>query len=61
MHYRDNIRPWSIFACLISGHNVCVARFRKRSDADAYARILRQLSPDRNFQVVFDRQEITQG
>ncbi|MEH1786387.1 MAG: hypothetical protein V7L23_12570 [Nostoc sp.] len=39
--YQDNIRPWAIFQRLPSGSNDCVARFKKRSDADAYMSILR--------------------
>ncbi|BAY16900.1 hypothetical protein NIES21_27340 [Anabaenopsis circularis NIES-21] len=54
MSYRTEIRPWAIFNCRLSG-NICVARFRTRSDADAYMTILRQLSPSGNFEVVFDQ------
>jgi hypothetical protein len=53
MTYRDEIRPWAVF----SRHgmkNICVARFRTRSDADAYMSILCRLSSS-NFVVVFDQ------
>ncbi|MBN3897353.1 MAG: hypothetical protein HWQ41_19355 [Nostoc sp. NOS(2021)] len=52
MTYYDNLRPWAIFQRLPSEHNVCVARLRTQSDADAYASILRQGGG--SFQVVFD-------
>lgn len=41
MQYRDEIRPWAVFKRQPSGGNVLVDRFRSRSDADAYASILR--------------------
>jgi hypothetical protein len=51
--YQDEIRPWAIFRCRETG-NICVARFRKRSDADSYLSLLRRLTPG-NFVVAFDR------
>lgn len=55
MSYRTDLRPWAIFSCRLTG-NICVARFRTCSDADAYMTILRRLSPNGNFEVVFDRE-----
>ncbi|WP_017314931.1 hypothetical protein [Mastigocladopsis repens] len=49
-------KPWAVFRCL--SYNVCVARFRKRSDAEGYASILRQNNPNAVFQVVFDLEPI---
>lgn len=54
MTYRDEIRPWAVF----SRHglkNICVARFRSRSDADAYLSILSSISSG-CFVVAFDQQ-----
>ncbi|MHC5740247.1 hypothetical protein [Nostoc sp.] len=61
MSYRDDLRPWAIFQRLPNSENVCVARLRTRSDADAYTSILRQGGG--KFEVVFDHQpqEVTQG
>ncbi|MBD2435836.1 hypothetical protein [Nostoc sp. FACHB-110] len=53
MTYRTELRPWAIFRCRVSG-NICVARFRSRTDADAYMSILCGLSPGEIFEVVFD-------
>lgn len=60
MTYRANLSPWAVFR-YHSPENICVARFRKRNDADDYLRILRQLTPKGNFQVIFDQQQITPG
>ena len=54
MTYRDELRPWAIFQYLPNAHNVCVARLRTRSDADAYASLLRQGGG--RFEVMFDKQ-----
>ncbi|MEH2445801.1 MAG: hypothetical protein V7K18_08455 [Nostoc sp.] len=54
MNYRDELRPWAIFQHLSDGHSFCVARLRTRSDADAYASLLRQGGG--KFEVMFDRQ-----
>jgi hypothetical protein len=34
---------------------VIVDRFRRRSDAEAYLRVLRQINPDAIYEVIFDR------
>ncbi|BAT56391.1 hypothetical protein NOS3756_53960 [Nostoc sp. NIES-3756] len=54
MTYRDEIRPWAIFRC--GDKNICVARFRTRSDADSYMSILRRMTSGK-FVVAFDQQE----
>ena len=60
MTYRDEIRPWAIFQCLPGGQNICVARLRSRTDADAYTSLLRQGGG--KFEVLFDQvQEVTPG
>ncbi|MBD2503148.1 hypothetical protein [Anabaena azotica] len=53
MTYRDEIRPWAIYQVMPDCQNVCVTRLRKKSDAEAYASILRQGGG--SFQVVFDQ------
>ncbi|WP_224091069.1 hypothetical protein [Nostoc sp. MS1] len=58
MTYRDEIRPWAIFQCLHTGENICVARLRSRTDADAYASLLRQGGG--KYQVMFDHPVVNQ-
>lgn len=55
MKYQDSLRPWAVYRCRVSG-NICVARFRTRSDADAYMSILHRLTPSTIFEVVFDKE-----
>ncbi|MCC5623257.1 hypothetical protein [Nostoc sp. CHAB 5715] len=59
MTYRDGLRPWAIFERMPNGKNVCFYRFRTRTDADAYASLLRQGGG--NFEVVFDQQLVGLG
>lgn len=60
MSYRDEIRPWAIFSCH-GFKNICVARFRTRTDADSYVSLLRSVSSG-HFVVAFDQQsEVVQG
>jgi hypothetical protein len=55
--YRTALSPWAVFRCLSPATNICVARFRKRNDADEYIKIIRQSIPEATFEVVFDKQE----
>jgi len=55
MDYRNALTPWAVFRCLPSAQNICMARFRTRRNAEEYQRILRQLTPGGNFEVVFDQ------
>lgn len=62
MAYRNEIRPWAIFRVMPNAENECIYRFRTRSDADAYASILRQGGGV--FLVMFDQpqpQSVNQG
>ncbi|HLP89251.1 MAG TPA: hypothetical protein VK184_11760 [Nostocaceae cyanobacterium] len=52
MNYRTKLSPWAIFR-LRTPVNICVARFRSRTEAEEYLRVLRRLSKER-YQLVFD-------
>jgi hypothetical protein len=49
---QDHARPWAIFQCLPGEITEVRARFKKRSDADAYMSILRRSGGI--FEVAFD-------
>ncbi|NEU77455.1 hypothetical protein PI95_034610 [Hassallia byssoidea VB512170] len=59
--YKPNANPWAIFRCFEPTRQVCVARFRRRSEADGHIKTLRRMIPDASFQVVFDSQGDNQG
>ena len=42
MTYQDELRPWAIFQHLPTGENVLAVRLKTRTDADAYASLLRR-------------------
>jgi hypothetical protein len=52
--YKANINPWAIFRCFEPTKHVCVARFRRRSEADGHIKTLRRMIPQGRFEVVFD-------
>jgi hypothetical protein len=52
--YKANMNPWAIFRCFSGTKHVCVARFRRRSEAEGHFNSLRGMIPDGSFQVVFD-------
>ncbi|MBO1058465.1 MAG: hypothetical protein HEQ27_18915 [Dolichospermum sp. JUN01] len=53
MTYRDKLNPWAVFRLQPSLHHVCVARFRKKSDAEHYESLLRRVNNEVNYEVVF--------
>ncbi|NJR60876.1 MAG: hypothetical protein HC769_19850 [Cyanobacteria bacterium CRU_2_1] len=52
--YYDRLHPWCIVCCLPNAQTVVVDRFRRRSDAEAHLRVLRQINPDAIYEVIFD-------
>jgi hypothetical protein len=52
--YHDRLKPWVVVLLLPQMQRVDVARFHRLVDAEGHAQILRQLSPDRQYQVLFD-------
>jgi hypothetical protein len=54
MSYYDQLHPWCIIQLLPNAQTLTVARFRRRNDAIAYLRVLQQLSPTANYQLLFD-------
>lgn len=54
MSYRDQLQPWCVVRFLPDARSIVVARFRRRSDAEAHQRILRQILPTATYSIVFD-------
>lgn len=54
MSYRKRLQSWAVIRLLKDMQRITICRFRKESDADGYAKALRQLTPDGKFLVVFD-------
>lgn len=54
MTYRDKLKPWCIIRHLPEMQRMVVARFGRRSDAEAYMKIIRQLLPNTSHKVIFD-------
>ncbi len=54
MAYREQITPWVVVRLLPNFRHIDVARFYKLADAEAYARILRQLNPTLKYTVMYD-------
>lgn len=52
--YQQQLHPWCLIQQLPKMQNREVARFRRRNDADAHQRVLRQLVPSANYTIVFD-------
>ncbi|MEM8503367.1 MAG: hypothetical protein AAF716_09470 [Cyanobacteria bacterium P01_D01_bin.1] len=52
--YQRKLYPWCLVQHLPKMQNRTVARFRRRNDADAHQRILRQLIPLAQYTIVFD-------
>jgi hypothetical protein len=54
MTYRDKLNPWCIIRPVSSVQMRIVARFRRRSDAEAHLQVLKRLMPDVPFEIMFD-------
>lgn len=54
MSYGERLQSWAVIRHLKDMQRSTICRFRKESDADGYAKVLRQLTPDGKFFVVFD-------
>lgn len=56
MSYFEQLYPWCIVRSLPNLRQLIVARFRRRSDAEAHLRVIRRLIPHVTYQIVFDAQ-----
>jgi hypothetical protein len=54
MSYQDKLTPWVVNKLLPNMKQMTVNRFRRRNDADAYLKMLKQMNPTAQFSVTFD-------
>ncbi|MGH7999921.1 MAG: hypothetical protein ACREPR_10955 [Brasilonema sp.] len=54
MTYLDKLNPWCIIRLQRNMQNQVVARFRRRSDAEAHLQVLRRLIPNVSFTLIFN-------
>jgi len=54
MSYKTQLFPWCIIRPKANIQQIIVARFRRRSDAEAHLQILRQLLPTAPHTIIFD-------
>ncbi len=54
MIYRDSLSPWCVIQHLSKLQYALIVRFRKRNDAEDYARALRRINPAIVYEIVFD-------
>jgi hypothetical protein len=54
MKYFDQLHPWCLMRLLPNLQSRVIARFRRRNDADAHMRVLRQLAPTGRYEIMFD-------
>ncbi|HEY9858622.1 MAG TPA: hypothetical protein V6D16_03885 [Candidatus Obscuribacterales bacterium] len=54
MAYKDQLHPWCIVRCLPQARSITVARFRRRSEAEAHLQILQRILPTATHSIMFD-------
>ena len=54
MSYIDKLHPWCVVRHFRSMQHQIVARFRRRSDAEAHSQALHRLIPNTTFTIIFN-------
>lgn len=54
MTYLDQLHPWCIIRFLPNMQRRVIARCRRRNDAEAHIKILRQHAPNLDYSIIFD-------
>ena len=54
MSYSDQLRPWVVYRLLPNCQRLMMERFRKRNNAEDYVRVIRQMQPQAQFEIVFE-------
>ncbi|CAA9264360.1 hypothetical protein AVDCRST_MAG92-2655 [uncultured Coleofasciculus sp.] len=54
MTYKEKLNPWCIIRPIPNLQAQIVARFRRRVDAEGRLKILKRMTPNGSFEIVFD-------
>lgn len=54
MNYQQQLNPWVISKLLPNLKHLTVSRFRRRTEAEAYLKLLQQHQPQAHFAIMFD-------
>lgn len=54
MTYQQRLTPWVIHKLLPNLSQMTISRFRRRTEAEAYLKLLKQNQPHAQFEITFD-------
>jgi hypothetical protein len=54
MTYQEQLSPWVVHQLLPNLKQQTLARFRRRNEADAYLRAMKQMRPQSRYEVSFE-------
>jgi hypothetical protein len=54
MPYSDQLLPWVVYRLLPNFQRILLERFRKRNNAEDYARVLKQIQPQFDLVILFE-------
>ncbi|MCY7322158.1 MAG: hypothetical protein LH660_10280 [Phormidesmis sp. CAN_BIN36] len=54
MNYQEQLTPWAVYQTLPNLQRQLVIRFRRRTDADCYMKVLKQTRPQTDFVIAFE-------
>ncbi|EKQ69014.1 hypothetical protein OsccyDRAFT_1618 [Leptolyngbyaceae cyanobacterium JSC-12] len=54
MSYQQRLNPWVVNKLLPNLKQLPVSRFRRRNEAEAYLKALKQMQPQSHFALLFD-------
>lgn len=59
MTYQEQLNPWVIHQLMPDFTQRAVSRFRRRTDAEAYIKIMKQMRPSVEFAIAFESSAAT--
>lgn len=54
MNYQQQLNPWVIHKLLPNLKQSVISRFRRRTEAEAYLKLLQRTQPNASFAIAFD-------